>query len=91
MIVDQSIRDLHIILVTERCDMSYVISYFTQENVFIVAEIVFQSSCKSHWAKLEPVKLRYRTSYSIEYFPIMINTQGQYSFDIKNLLTLISM
>ena len=45
MIVDQSIRDLHIILVTERCDMSYVISYFTQENVFIVAEIVFQSSC----------------------------------------------
>ena len=55
MIVDQSIRDLHIILVTERCDMSYVISYFTQENVFIVAEIVFQSSCNNpaksskHW------------------------------------------
>ena len=49
MIVDQSIRDLQIILVTERCDMSYDISYFTQENVFIVAEIVFQSSCTKSW------------------------------------------
>ena len=68
MIVDQSIRDLHIILVTERCDMSYVISYFTQENVFIVAEIVFQSSCKFVLKYLKPVgkKVRLESKLKME-------------------------
>ena len=45
MIGDQEIGNLHIILVTERCDISYLISYITQADFFIMEEIVFQSSC----------------------------------------------
>ena len=49
MIEDQEIRNLHIILVTARCDMSYLISYLTQADFFTMVEIVFQSGCNSYF------------------------------------------
>ena len=45
MIVDMSKPVLLIILFTEMCDMSYQISYLTQAELIILAEIVTQSSC----------------------------------------------
>ena len=83
MIVDQSIRDLHIILVTERCDMSYVISYFTQENVFIAVEIVFQSSCTCVASKLA-------YAYSCMDFPERFSSRNGHSI-ITQTLTVLSL
>ena len=37
--------DLHVVLITKMCDMTYLILYSTQGNVFMLVEIVFQSSC----------------------------------------------
>ena len=37
--------DLHLVLITKMCDMTYLILYSTQGDVFMLAEIVFQSSC----------------------------------------------
>ena len=37
--------DLHVVLITKMCDMTYLILYSTQGDVFMLVEIVFQSSC----------------------------------------------
>ena len=37
--------DIYVLPSTTMCDMTYIISKFTQVNLITVVEIVFQSSC----------------------------------------------
>ena len=68
--------DLDVLLITTMCDMTYLILHCTQDIVFNVAEMVFQSSCTT--SRCTHYEVRWSKSslrMSVRYFILHVSVK----------------